>query len=140
MDNPFRYLYFKHLASPNVLPVSPPADMMLRLACPLLLITQLMMEWLEPEVLNTQIGSAPNSICLPCTYADWLPAFTLGRWMRGSQSSAWSCFLPPWPKTRRSKTISTNPSAMNSPAGVSTHWLQGGFRFGMKSNYYRGAV
>lgn len=46
----------------------------------------------------------------------------------------------PWPKTRRSKTIPTNPSAMNSPAGVSTHWLQGGFRFGRKSNYYRGAV
>lgn len=45
-----------------------------------------------------------------------------------------------WPKIRLSKTISKNSAALNSPAGVSTHWLHGGFRFGLKSNYYRGAV
>jgi len=46
----------------------------------------------------------------------------------------------PCPKMHLAKTISKNSSVFNSPAGVSTHRLLGGFRFGMKSNYYRGAV
>lgn len=140
MKNPFHYLYFKHLASPDLLEGILAAGMMLRLASPLLLISQLLMEWPEHKVLSTQIGSAPNSICLPSTYAGWLPVFTpweVDEWLPELSL----VLLPsPWPKTRRSKTIPTNPSAMNSPAGVSTHWLQGGFRFGRKSNYYRGAV